>query len=227
MNTVASSSNSAICSNICYKANVFFCCVSLEIVEEGHGAATPEEISSLEEFIPTRLTCLTLLSVSVTVSMAEFNLLHTLMPVIMGCKVVHTDFILANNILRTSRRVISMLDALHKMIVWKSYIQTEMEREWYDLKIVIHICQHNYKEQIILGTNWTFKQVTVLLKMFKLLIMYISEYVIYLKKDLQSCGEVGKVCIVMCYSWLHITKGLQYYRLVSRCTRETDEDILT
>uniref|UniRef100_A0A8C2X0N4 Vacuolar protein sorting 13 homolog B n=1 Tax=Cyclopterus lumpus TaxID=8103 RepID=A0A8C2X0N4_CYCLU len=49
--------------------------------------ATPEEISSLEEFIPTRLTCLTLLQVSVTVSMAEFNLLHTLMPVIMGCKV--------------------------------------------------------------------------------------------------------------------------------------------
>uniref|UniRef100_A0A8C2WXL4 Vacuolar protein sorting 13 homolog B n=1 Tax=Cyclopterus lumpus TaxID=8103 RepID=A0A8C2WXL4_CYCLU len=49
--------------------------------------STPEEISSLEEFIPTRLTCLTLLQVSVTVSMAEFNLLHTLMPVIMGCKV--------------------------------------------------------------------------------------------------------------------------------------------
>uniref|UniRef100_A0A8D3AJI2 Vacuolar protein sorting 13 homolog B n=1 Tax=Scophthalmus maximus TaxID=52904 RepID=A0A8D3AJI2_SCOMX len=45
-----------------------------------------EEISSLEEFIPTRLTCLTLLQVSVTVSMAEFNLLQSLMPVIMGHK---------------------------------------------------------------------------------------------------------------------------------------------
>ncbi|XP_071061898.1 LOW QUALITY PROTEIN: intermembrane lipid transfer protein VPS13B [Pseudochaenichthys georgianus] len=64
-----------------------YCKPQPEMVEEGHGAATPEEISSLEEFIPTRLTCLTLLSVSVTVSMAEFNLLHTLMPVIMGCKV--------------------------------------------------------------------------------------------------------------------------------------------
>ncbi|XP_053183782.1 intermembrane lipid transfer protein VPS13B-like isoform X3 [Scomber japonicus] len=57
-----------------------------EMVDESHGPATPEEISNLEEFIPTRLTCLTLLQVSVTVSMAEFNLLHTLMPVIMGGK---------------------------------------------------------------------------------------------------------------------------------------------
>ncbi len=63
------------------------------MVEESLGPATPEEISSLEEFIPTRLTCLTLLQVSVTVSMAEFNLLHTLMPVIMGHKVVHTDLL--------------------------------------------------------------------------------------------------------------------------------------
>lgn len=64
--------------------------VSVEVVEESHSAATQEEISSLEEFIPTRLTCLTVLKVSVTVSMAEFNLLHTLMPIIMGCKVGHT-----------------------------------------------------------------------------------------------------------------------------------------
>uniref|UniRef100_A0A8C9XPN5 Vacuolar protein sorting 13 homolog B n=1 Tax=Sander lucioperca TaxID=283035 RepID=A0A8C9XPN5_SANLU len=56
------------------------------VVDESHGSATPEEICSLEKFIPTRLTCLTLLQVTVTVSMAEFNLLHTLMPVIMGCK---------------------------------------------------------------------------------------------------------------------------------------------
>uniref|UniRef100_A0A3B3U6M2 Vacuolar protein sorting 13 homolog B n=1 Tax=Poecilia latipinna TaxID=48699 RepID=A0A3B3U6M2_9TELE len=50
------------------------------------GQTTPEEISRLEEFIPTRLTSVTLLQVSVTVSMAEFNLLHTLIPVILGYK---------------------------------------------------------------------------------------------------------------------------------------------
>nr|XP_046256632.1 vacuolar protein sorting-associated protein 13B-like isoform X4 [Scatophagus argus] len=61
-----------------------YCKPQREIVEESHGPASPEEISSLEEFIPTRLTCLTLLQVSVTISMAEFNLLHTLMPVILG-----------------------------------------------------------------------------------------------------------------------------------------------
>lgn len=60
------------------------------MTEENSGPATPEEILHLEEFIPTRLTCLTLFQVSVTVSMAEFNLLHTLMPVIMGHKVVLT-----------------------------------------------------------------------------------------------------------------------------------------
>ncbi|XP_024917375.1 vacuolar protein sorting-associated protein 13B isoform X2 [Cynoglossus semilaevis] len=57
-----------------------------ETIEESLGPPTPEEISSLEEFIPTRLTCLTLLNVSVTVFMAEFNLLQALMPVIMGHK---------------------------------------------------------------------------------------------------------------------------------------------
>ncbi|KAM3873112.1 intermembrane lipid transfer protein VPS13B [Diretmus argenteus] len=63
-----------------------YCKPQPEAVEESRSPATPEEISGLEEFIPTRLTCLTLLQVSVTVSMAEFNLLHTLMPVIMGHK---------------------------------------------------------------------------------------------------------------------------------------------
>ncbi|XP_034729846.1 vacuolar protein sorting-associated protein 13B-like isoform X2 [Etheostoma cragini] len=63
-----------------------YCKQQQEVVDERHGSATPEELCSLEEFIPTRLTCLTMLQVSVTVSMAEFNLLHTLMPVIMGCK---------------------------------------------------------------------------------------------------------------------------------------------
>uniref|UniRef100_A0A3Q1EP45 Vacuolar protein sorting 13 homolog B n=1 Tax=Acanthochromis polyacanthus TaxID=80966 RepID=A0A3Q1EP45_9TELE len=63
-----------------------YCKPQREVIEESNGPATAEEISRLEEFIPTRLTCLTLLQVSVTVSMAEFNLLHTLMPVIMGRK---------------------------------------------------------------------------------------------------------------------------------------------
>ncbi|XP_028280371.1 vacuolar protein sorting-associated protein 13B isoform X2 [Parambassis ranga] len=63
-----------------------YCKPQQETIEESTAPATPQEISHLEEFIPTRLTCLTLLQVSVTVSMAEFNLLHTLMPVIMGRK---------------------------------------------------------------------------------------------------------------------------------------------
>lgn len=60
---------------------------SAEAIEASHGPASPEEISRLEEFIPTRLTSVTLLQVSVTISMAEFNLLHTLIPVILGYKV--------------------------------------------------------------------------------------------------------------------------------------------
>lgn len=79
-----------MCDGNCSKANIrLSCCVivTVEVVDEIHGPATPEEISNLEEFIPIRLTCLTLLQVTVTVSMAEFNLLHTLMPVIMGRKV--------------------------------------------------------------------------------------------------------------------------------------------
>ncbi|XP_030225865.1 vacuolar protein sorting-associated protein 13B isoform X5 [Gadus morhua] len=63
-----------------------YCKPEPELVEERRAPATPEELSSLEEFIPTRLTCLTLLKVCITVSVAEFNLLHTLMPVLMGQK---------------------------------------------------------------------------------------------------------------------------------------------
>ncbi|XP_029927475.1 vacuolar protein sorting-associated protein 13B isoform X3 [Myripristis murdjan] len=63
-----------------------YCKPQREVVEESRSPATPEQISVLEEFIPTRLTCLTLLQVSITVTMAEFNLLHTLMPIIMGHK---------------------------------------------------------------------------------------------------------------------------------------------
>ncbi|XP_024861021.1 vacuolar protein sorting-associated protein 13B isoform X2 [Kryptolebias marmoratus] len=63
-----------------------YCKPTQEVTEVCNVAATPEEISHLEEFIPVRLSSLTLLQVSVTVSMAEFNLLHALIPVIMGYK---------------------------------------------------------------------------------------------------------------------------------------------
>ncbi|XP_045568562.1 vacuolar protein sorting-associated protein 13B [Salmo salar] len=63
-----------------------YCQPQPDPVEEPRPPATQEEVSVLEEFIPTRLTCLTLQKVTVTLSMAEFNLLHTLMPVIMGQK---------------------------------------------------------------------------------------------------------------------------------------------
>lgn len=43
----------------------------------------------LEEFIPTRLTCVTVLKASITVSMAEFNLLHILLPAVLGQKVLY------------------------------------------------------------------------------------------------------------------------------------------
>uniref|UniRef100_A0A8B9JRE5 Vacuolar protein sorting 13 homolog B n=1 Tax=Astyanax mexicanus TaxID=7994 RepID=A0A8B9JRE5_ASTMX len=48
--------------------------------------ANTEEVALLEEFIPTRLTCVTLMKASVTVTMAEFNTLHILLPTILGQK---------------------------------------------------------------------------------------------------------------------------------------------
>ena len=61
------------------------------MVEESRGPPSQEEVARLEEFIPSRVTCLTLLKVTVTFSMAEFNLLHTLMPVILGHKVPESN----------------------------------------------------------------------------------------------------------------------------------------
>ncbi|XP_072317743.1 intermembrane lipid transfer protein VPS13B-like isoform X2 [Eucyclogobius newberryi] len=69
-----------------------YCKPQQETFEERHASPSSEEITKLEEFIPSRLTCLTFHQVSVTISMAEFNLLHTLMPVIMGQKAVQTSF---------------------------------------------------------------------------------------------------------------------------------------
>ncbi|NXA45453.1 VP13B protein, partial [Nothocercus julius] len=45
-----------------------------------------EEVASLEEYIPTRLTTFTILKCTITIPVAEFNLLDHLLPVIMGGK---------------------------------------------------------------------------------------------------------------------------------------------
>ncbi|XP_027028317.2 vacuolar protein sorting-associated protein 13B isoform X2 [Tachysurus fulvidraco] len=55
-------------------------------VMEENKEVPPVNEKDLEEFIPTRLTCVTLLKASITVTMAEFNLLHILLPVILGQK---------------------------------------------------------------------------------------------------------------------------------------------
>uniref|UniRef100_A0A670KB47 Vacuolar protein sorting 13 homolog B n=1 Tax=Podarcis muralis TaxID=64176 RepID=A0A670KB47_PODMU len=47
---------------------------------------SPEEVAALEEYIPTRITNFTILKCTVTIPMAEFNLLGHLLPVIMGQK---------------------------------------------------------------------------------------------------------------------------------------------
>ncbi|XP_075922652.1 intermembrane lipid transfer protein VPS13B isoform X4 [Petromyzon marinus] len=51
-----------------------------ELVEEARVPPSPEEVASLEEFIPVRTTCLTVLSVSLTMPIAEFNLLDRIFP---------------------------------------------------------------------------------------------------------------------------------------------------
>ncbi|XP_010617862.1 vacuolar protein sorting-associated protein 13B isoform X2 [Fukomys damarensis] len=57
-----------------------------EIKEENERILNPEELVSLEEYIPTRHTSITLLKCTCTIFMAEFNLLDYLLPVIMGEK---------------------------------------------------------------------------------------------------------------------------------------------
>ncbi|XP_017308304.2 intermembrane lipid transfer protein VPS13B isoform X1 [Ictalurus punctatus] len=56
-----------------------------DVVEENKEVPLGNE-RGLEEFIPTRLTCVTVLKASITVSMAEFNLLHILLPAVLGQK---------------------------------------------------------------------------------------------------------------------------------------------
>ncbi|KAJ8290952.1 hypothetical protein GJAV_G00019590 [Gymnothorax javanicus] len=63
-----------------------YCRPKSDVVDDSWQPPSPEEVAGLEEFIPTRLTCLTLLKVNVSVCMAEFNLLDGLLPIIMGQK---------------------------------------------------------------------------------------------------------------------------------------------
>ena len=53
-----------------------------------------EEVVSLEEYIPTRLTTFTVLKCTIIIPVAEFNLLDHLMPVIMGEKVCMHCFLI-------------------------------------------------------------------------------------------------------------------------------------
>ncbi|KAG8518874.1 Vacuolar protein sorting-associated protein 13B, partial [Galemys pyrenaicus] len=57
-----------------------------DIKSENETILNPEEVASLEEYIPTRHTSVTLLKCTCTIFMAEFNLLDHLLPVIMGEK---------------------------------------------------------------------------------------------------------------------------------------------
>ncbi len=50
----------------------------------------PEQVSALEEFIPIRQTSVTLMRATVSVPAAEYNLLHLLLPVLLGHKVQTT-----------------------------------------------------------------------------------------------------------------------------------------
>ncbi|KAM8966204.1 intermembrane lipid transfer protein VPS13B isoform 2-T2 [Pelodytes ibericus] len=63
-----------------------YCSTQPVPVEESKTLPSPEEVASLEEYIPTRLTCVTLMKCTITITMAEFNFLGHLMPIIMGQK---------------------------------------------------------------------------------------------------------------------------------------------
>ncbi|KAK1806749.1 hypothetical protein P4O66_005249 [Electrophorus voltai] len=65
-----------------------YCKAKPDVVEECRTPPGQDEVAVLEEFIPTRLTSVTLLKASVTVAMAEFNRLHILLPAILGQKVL-------------------------------------------------------------------------------------------------------------------------------------------
>nr|XP_009674280.1 PREDICTED: vacuolar protein sorting-associated protein 13B isoform X5 [Struthio camelus australis] len=57
-----------------------------DVTEGSRTMPNSEEIALLEEYIPTRLTTFTILKCTITVPVAEFNLLDHLLPIIMGEK---------------------------------------------------------------------------------------------------------------------------------------------
>nr|XP_014343547.1 PREDICTED: vacuolar protein sorting-associated protein 13B [Latimeria chalumnae] len=57
-----------------------------DIVDESRALPSQEEVASLEEYIPTRLTCVTFCESSIIITMAEFNMIDNLLAVIMGQK---------------------------------------------------------------------------------------------------------------------------------------------
>ncbi|KAM9436061.1 intermembrane lipid transfer protein VPS13B [Clarias gariepinus] len=63
-----------------------YCTLKPDMAEENKEIPLEDE-KGLEEFVPTRLTCVTLLKATITVTMAEFNLLHILLPAVLGKKV--------------------------------------------------------------------------------------------------------------------------------------------
>ncbi|XP_057256533.1 intermembrane lipid transfer protein VPS13B isoform X10 [Pezoporus wallicus] len=57
-----------------------------DIVDGNRAIPSSEEVASLEEYIPTRLTTFTVLKCTIIIPVAEFNLLDHLIPIIMGEK---------------------------------------------------------------------------------------------------------------------------------------------
>lgn len=63
-----------------------YCRTKPDLVDGNRTMPSSEEVASLEEYIPTRLTTFTILKCTIIIPVAEFNLLDHLMPVIMGEK---------------------------------------------------------------------------------------------------------------------------------------------
>ncbi|XP_062426454.1 intermembrane lipid transfer protein VPS13B isoform X5 [Rhea pennata] len=57
-----------------------------DVTDGGRTIPNSEGVASLEEYIPTRLTTFTILKCTITIPVAEFNLLDHLLPIIMGEK---------------------------------------------------------------------------------------------------------------------------------------------
>ncbi|NWY01214.1 VP13B protein, partial [Nothoprocta ornata] len=57
-----------------------------DVTDGNRTMPSSEEVASLEEYIPTRLTTFTILKCTITIPVAEFNLLDHLLPIIMGGK---------------------------------------------------------------------------------------------------------------------------------------------